>query len=76
MPFFVIRLLYALFSIFATSNTEWSPLRGSIAPFVIMALLMEYIVVCIYIFTGLHVPAGRNDPTDDCTTDQEQIVAK
>lgn len=73
MPFFVIRLIYALLSVFSTSSHKWSPLTGSIALFVVLALLMEYIVVYIYIFTGFSIPAGRNEPKNDQALDQERV---
>jgi hypothetical protein len=50
-----VRLTYAFLSVFRSSEPKWNSLSGSIASFVTMALLMEYIVVCIYLYTGFVV---------------------
>ncbi|KAK9319479.1 hypothetical protein V1517DRAFT_349058 [Lipomyces orientalis] len=55
MLFFVVRLAYSFLSVYHSAQLTWNPLDGPIAPFVVMVLLMEYIVVCIYLFTGFGV---------------------
>ncbi|KAL1850068.1 hypothetical protein Plec18170_007165 [Paecilomyces lecythidis] len=60
MPFLIVRIAYALLSVFS-SNEKWNNLTGSIAAFVCMELLMEYVVVGIYIAVGMAIPpVGKN----------------
>ncbi|EED22791.1 conserved hypothetical protein [Talaromyces stipitatus ATCC 10500] len=54
MPFFVVRLTYAFLSIYHQDQT-WNSLTGPVVPFILMALLMEYCVVLIYLYTGFKV---------------------
>ncbi|OJJ50108.1 hypothetical protein ASPZODRAFT_1104533 [Penicilliopsis zonata CBS 506.65] len=58
MPFIVIRLTYLFLSVF-TTDEKWNELFGETAPYVIMALMMEYIVVVIYLATGFIIPSSR-----------------
>jgi hypothetical protein len=48
----VVRLAYALLSIFDSNNAKWSDLSGSIAALVLMHSLMEYCVVIILLVCG------------------------
>lgn len=58
MPFFIVRLTYAFLSIYrAAEDNTWDPLNGPIAPFLVMALLMEYCVVIIYLYSGFRIKA-------------------
>lgn len=54
MPFFIVRLTYAFLSIYRQIQT-WNSLTGPVAPFIVMALLMEYCVVLIYLYTGFRI---------------------
>lgn len=56
MPFVIVRIAYLFLSVYHTSDHRWNDLSGAIGPFVVMVLLMEYIVVCIYIVTGFAIP--------------------
>ncbi|KAF4769559.1 hypothetical protein HAV15_012030 [Penicillium sp. str.  len=59
-PFIVVRIVYLFLSVFQPSDLRWSDLRGPIAPFLTMGLLMEYSVVLIYLITGFIIPSWRN----------------
>lgn len=60
MPFIVVRIAYMFLSVYHPSDNTWNGLSGAIAPFVVMVLLVEYIVVCIYIAVGFAIPViGR-----------------
>jgi hypothetical protein len=63
VPFLIVRLIYALLSIF-NAGAIWDPLAGAVAPFVIMHSLMEYCVVLICLFIGYRVdtliPRNKN----------------
>lgn len=54
MPFFIVRLAYAFLSVYRDDDT-WNSLTGPVAPFIVMALLMEYCVVVIYLYTGFKI---------------------
>ncbi|KAJ5885861.1 hypothetical protein N7504_011697 [Penicillium tannophilum] len=56
-PFIVVRITYLFLSVLHTSDLRWNALLGPIAPFLVMGLLMEYFVVCIYLITGIMIPA-------------------
>lgn len=64
MPFFVVRLTYAFLSVFKSSDLTWNPLAGPVGPFVAMALVMEYLVVCIYLLTGFSISPARDQRND------------
>ncbi|KAJ9365594.1 hypothetical protein C8Q69DRAFT_499204 [Paecilomyces variotii] len=64
MPFLIVRVAYALLSVFSTSQ-KWNNLTGSIAAFVCMGLLMEYVVVGIYIGVGISIPPVGKDKLRD-----------
>jgi hypothetical protein len=63
VPFLLVRVIYSVISVFSNSNlhSKWSPLYGSVGIFVGMALIMEYIVVCIYIGVGISIPYSRDE---------------
>jgi hypothetical protein len=61
IPFLIIRTVYALLSVFATSlDSKWDTIYGSAVVFALMALLMEYVAVCIFVYTGLTLPSSRH----------------
>ncbi|PKS08023.1 hypothetical protein jhhlp_006635 [Lomentospora prolificans] len=58
-PALYVRVAYGLISVFRASGNHiltsmWSPLFGSAAAFSLMALLPEYVVLCIYLYLGYH----------------------
>jgi hypothetical protein len=59
VPFIVVRIAWLFLSIYHPDDKRWSNLSGDIGAFVVMAALMEYIVVCIYIGTGFMIPATK-----------------
>jgi hypothetical protein len=59
VPFIVVRIAWLFLSIYHPDDKRWSNLGGDIGAFVVMAALMEYIVVCIYIGTGFMIPATK-----------------
>jgi len=57
--FVSIRTVYGLLSVFLASGNHiltsiWSPLFGSAVAFSFMALIPEYIALCIYIYLSVH----------------------
>lgn len=61
MPFIIVRITYLFLSVFQSSDPKWSDLTGWVVPFLLMGLLMEYAVVCIYISTGFIIPGRREE---------------
>ncbi|GIJ90923.1 hypothetical protein Asppvi_009888 [Aspergillus pseudoviridinutans] len=59
VPFIIVRIAWLFLSIYHPDDKRWSNLSGDIGPFVVMAALMEYIIVCIYIGTGFMIPATK-----------------
>lgn len=77
IPFLVVRLTYSCLAAFDTYHGDrhtltWSPLYGSIAALVIMHSLMEYIVVVIYVLTGITIPPVRTGKARSYTSEQVQ----
>ncbi|KAK9242880.1 hypothetical protein V1506DRAFT_524189 [Lipomyces tetrasporus] len=72
MLFFVVRLAYSFLSLYHSAELTWNPLDGPIAPFVVMVLLMEYIVVCIYLFTGFDIKHSAGERQVGMTTGDEE----
>ena len=58
MPFLAVRIAYAFLSVFDADGlqSKWDDLYGSVAVYVVMALIMEYIVVVIYLGVGIQIP--------------------
>ncbi|KAE8378011.1 hypothetical protein BDV26DRAFT_292613 [Aspergillus bertholletiae] len=56
VPFLIIRIAYLYLPVFRASDPKWDQLTGSIAPYVVMGLLMEYIVFMIFLATGFLIP--------------------
>lgn len=57
-PFIVVRITYLFLSAFEASNPKWA-LTVTLVPFILMALVMEYAVVCIYLITGMLLSASK-----------------
>jgi hypothetical protein len=58
-PALCLRTIYGIISVFNATgfniiNSKWSPLFGSAIAFALMALLPEYVMLCIYLFLGLN----------------------
>lgn len=51
-PLIIVRITYLFLAVFHGSDPKWDELNGSIVPFLLMGLVMEYAVVCIYLATG------------------------
>ncbi|KAK3056265.1 hypothetical protein LTR09_002772 [Extremus antarcticus] len=60
-PFLIVRNLYGILEYtkknWATS--EWSPVFGSAVTFAFMALLMEYVAICMWLYVGYTIPPDR-----------------
>lgn len=58
IPFLAVRIAYAYLSVFNAEGlqSKWDTLYGSVAAYAVMALLMEYIVVVIYLGVGIRIP--------------------
>ncbi|KAF8526251.1 hypothetical protein BU17DRAFT_40796 [Hysterangium stoloniferum] len=62
MPPLFIRLVYSLLGAFATSiASRWSYINGDWRIYLTMGLIMEYLVVGVYITTGLLTPLQKED---------------
>ncbi|KAJ5606469.1 hypothetical protein N7510_009250 [Penicillium lagena] len=62
IPFLLVRMVYMFLSIFHPDHEKWNALQGALGPYVVMVLVMEYVVVCIYLMTGFHIPATKEGP--------------
>jgi hypothetical protein len=62
MIFLVIRITYAMLSIFDSTDARWNNLSGSIGVFVVMDLIMEYAAMVAWLSVGLIVPRIDGDP--------------
>lgn len=63
MPFLAVRIAYAFLSVFDDAGglqSKWEDLYGSVAAYVLMALIMEYVVVVIYLTVGIRIPPTRS----------------
>ena len=62
MPFIAVRIAYALLAVFSAGglHSKWNDLYGSVAAYVIMALVMEYAVVLIYLSIGIRIPPVKS----------------
>lgn len=59
LPFIVVRITYLFLSVIHPSDHRWNDLAGPITPYLLMGLVMEYAVVCIYLATGFIIPRQR-----------------
>lgn len=55
-PFLACRLLYSLIGAFASATSVFNPVTGSAVLMGIMAILMEFIVVLLYLAAGFTAP--------------------
>ncbi|KAK7921503.1 hypothetical protein PG985_009525 [Apiospora marii] len=58
-PFLCIRAVFGVISVFEAAGANirtsiWSPMFGSALLFSLMALLPEYIVLCVFVYLGIH----------------------
>ncbi|CAG9983615.1 unnamed protein product [Clonostachys byssicola] len=60
-PFLVVRCVYGILQVTFEFDrgTTWNPLYGSAVAFAMMALLVEYIAVIIYLSVGFSMPPDR-----------------
>jgi len=67
LPFLAIRVAYSVIGAFATSTPEhpsqWSPTAGNWKIYLFMGLVMEYIVCCTYVISGLTVSLEDEEPS-------------
>jgi len=62
IPFLIVRIVYSFLGAFAsTLFSQWSPVKGSWRAFLVMGLVMEYIVVLVYIYTGITLPSNKEE---------------
>ncbi|KAI9758854.1 MAG: hypothetical protein M1835_000510 [Candelina submexicana] len=55
IPFIAVHLLYSLISVFASSKT-FNPITGNVIVFAIMAVLMEFVAVALFLVAGILAP--------------------
>ncbi|PWY92221.1 hypothetical protein BO70DRAFT_348638 [Aspergillus heteromorphus CBS 117.55] len=60
LPFIIVRITYLFLSVVDASDLRWNDLVGPVAPFLVMGLLMECIVVCVYLATGFVIPDWKS----------------
>lgn len=58
-PFLCTRALFGVIGVFEAAGANvltsiWSPMFGSALLFSLMALLPEYIVLCVFVYLGIH----------------------
>ena len=60
-PFILVRTIYGILEVVFQNNhsTTWNPVYGSAVAFALMALLMEYVALCVYLYTGYSIAPGR-----------------
>jgi hypothetical protein len=81
-PFLVVRTIYGLISVFDANGNRiltsmWSPLFGSATAFALMALLMEYIALCCFLYLSVHrlrTSGRRMDETESEMQSQPKYV--
>ena len=79
-PFLACRLLYSVIGAFASQSSVFNPVTGSAVLMGIMAILMEFIVVTLYLLAGFRAPVIRRtqvqpedvEPAAPLDTPQEQ----
>ncbi|KAH8657979.1 hypothetical protein BX600DRAFT_62054 [Xylariales sp. PMI_506] len=67
MPFLLLRAVYGLiFAVeFVKPGSLWNPLLGNPAVFILMALVPEYIVICIILYLGFHRMRTARQPLEE-----------
>ena len=59
-PFIILRCVYGILEVVSGyTSSVWSPIFGSIPAFVLMALVSEYIPICIWLYIGYSMPPSR-----------------
>ncbi len=60
-PFLIVRNVYSLIEVISDETIEgtWSPVYGNAVAFALMVLLMEYVAICIWLYTGYTMPPDR-----------------
>ena len=60
-PFIMVRTIYGILEVVFQNDhaTTWNPVYGSAVAFALMGLLMEYVALCVYLYTGYSIPPGR-----------------
>lgn len=60
-PFLVVRNIYGILEVVLqySPTSIWDPVYGSAVAFATMALLMEYIIICVYLYVGFVVSPNR-----------------
>ncbi|UNI20250.1 hypothetical protein JDV02_006353 [Purpureocillium takamizusanense] len=68
-PFIMVRTVYGILVVVYQNNgaTRWNPVYGSAVVFAFMGLLMEYIALCLYLYTGYSIHPGRGLPVEPVT---------
>ncbi|KAJ5927836.1 hypothetical protein N7466_006792 [Penicillium verhagenii] len=73
-PFIIVRITYLFMSVLHATDLRWNALRGPIAPFLVMGLLMEYFVVGFYLATGLMIPPRAIPSKESIPLSEEETV--
>jgi hypothetical protein len=75
-PFIIVRAVYGVLYTLNSSDlfSYWSPLYGNAVVFAIMALLMEYIALLIYIAIGLVIPPSRGGQAQ--AVEEEELTGR
>lgn len=75
-PFLILRTVYGILEVAEQDvlNTIWSPLFGSAVAFALMALLPEYIAICLWFYTGYTIPPRRELPDETASDGQKATV--
>lgn len=76
-PFLTLRTIYGMLEvIFEYSSVSiWSPVYGSAIAFALMALLTEYIAICIYFYVGFFISPDRGVATSRPEYDESKCMA-
>jgi len=62
LPPLLVRIIYSILSAFASSTTSrFSALNGDWRIFLVMGLIMEFIVVCVYVGFGALTPLHKDN---------------
>ena len=56
IPFLIIRIIFNVLQTYQVDNSRFSSVMGSVAIYAVMAILMEFFVVLIYLAAGWKAP--------------------
>lgn len=60
-PFIILRCVYGILEVvYGFTSSLWSPIYGNVVAFALMALLCEYIAICIWLYIGFSMPPDRD----------------